>query len=277
VFFPAVVAVCLVAMVYDQGEAQINFPAQGQRFPALLIGGVTVACTSGGLPVLWVANYQLNDVGFTRASDLLFSGAAPLEIEYNPRALLTHSRNIALFWLGHECGHASNQTSDESVADCWSAQTGVRQGWFRPTDFEQLRQEMRTNPGDMTHEPGQQRTARILACMEQATNGPPVVDPPADARPEFEADPAASECTDTSGRAVNFSKTPNDPTVEYAVKYKSRCDKPVICLIRIGVGTAPKTSDDYDDWQPTEQKFTEPILSIVTTDGSLPFADFYPL
>jgi hypothetical protein len=155
----------LVFLVSSNLDAQVVLPTQGYRSLELMIGGHAVACTSGGRPVAWVADYTLADVGFTRPSALAFGGAAAVEIAYNPTTVLNQPEHLALFWLGHECGHAFNQTSNESEADCWSAKTGVQHGWFTPHDFDRLKIDMRTNPGDSTHPPGPERMDNSAKCL----------------------------------------------------------------------------------------------------------------
>ena len=92
---------------------------QGFRSPSLRIAQYSVACTSNGLPVIWEARYDLNDVGMTIPTGQW------TRVAYNPEALnAMESDRVKLFWLGHECGHAYLRTRDETAADCWSATTG---------------------------------------------------------------------------------------------------------------------------------------------------------
>jgi hypothetical protein len=125
------------------------------------IAGETVTCTSNGSRVAWEASYELNDVGDTRYGN-------PVVIRYNPAVLDPMPNSLKLFWLGHECGHAFLRTADESKADCWSAQTGVRQHWFGPEDADELEREMQNNPGDFSHPPGPERAAHVKQCVKQA-------------------------------------------------------------------------------------------------------------
>lgn len=138
-------------------RAQVRMPNQGEASLSLVIGGATITCSSGGAPVYWIADYQLNDVGVTLPDFR--------HIVYKPEAILQVPAKIAMFWLGHECGHAYNRTANELEADCWSAKTGVEQGWFDVSDFQQLSTLMQTNKGDATHPPGPVRMNNIAHCM----------------------------------------------------------------------------------------------------------------
>jgi hypothetical protein len=158
-----VMTVCIAI----HASAQLHLPPQGYRSTVLSVEGKSVTCSSAGKPVTWVANYGLTDVGFTKASQLVFAGLSSLEIQYNPKTLLSMPGDLQLFWLGHECGHAYQQTTDEDAADCWSAKTGVKQGWFTLADFAQLSADMQNNPGDSTHAPGSERIVHIQKCMGQ--------------------------------------------------------------------------------------------------------------
>src|SRR5580700_8611074 len=131
------------------GWASAQAPPQGFHSLSLRVGGKVVTCTSLGQPVVWIANYSLNDIAFTGPGDGIF-----LQIQYQPSVLLSMPNHLALFWLGHECGHAFQRTSDEMKADCWSAKTGVKQGWFDLPDYSELEETMKNNPGDLTHPPG---------------------------------------------------------------------------------------------------------------------------
>jgi len=159
-----VVGVAFVLIIATALHAQTRGDApEGYRSTYLVIGGQPVSCTSAGLPVIWVASHYLNDVGMT-----IPAGQWTL-IRYNPAALNLMSDRIKLFWLGHECGHAYLRTSDETRADCWSATTGVRQGWFDEDDADDLTVEMQNNPGDLTHPPGPARVANVRQCIARAS------------------------------------------------------------------------------------------------------------
>lgn len=127
----------------------------------LNVGGNTVYCTyPNGQPVRWYSSPTLNDVGYTMPQGILF----------NPNVLQKESIHLHLFWLGHECGHAHLQTEDESEADCWSAKTGVEQGWFDASDATTLAREMAKNPGDRSHPPGAARARHVKDCMQKASS-----------------------------------------------------------------------------------------------------------
>ena len=124
------------------------------------VSGIPVTCSyPNGSPVAFYSDPTLNDVGHTTQSG----------ITLNPNVLSTMSAHLKLFWVGHECGHAHLQTSVESAADCWSAKTGVSQGWFDASDADELAREMANNPGDNSHRPGPARVANVRTCMQQAS------------------------------------------------------------------------------------------------------------
>jgi hypothetical protein len=114
--------------------------------------------------VIWEASHFLGDIGVT-----IPAGRWTL-VQYNPWVLNSMSDPLKLFWLGHECGHAYLRTADESRADCWSATTGVQQGWFDESDAEDLGRLMQTNPGDRTHPPGPTRVENVRRCMARAAD-----------------------------------------------------------------------------------------------------------
>jgi len=256
-------------------ELGVASSAQAQRTLTLQIGRRTVSCTSGGRPVWWVANPGLNDVGFTRASSLNFAGTADLEIEYNPRTLFSMQPDLALFWLGHECGHAYNRTSDESTADCWSAKMGVKQNWFNASDFAQLVEDMKNNPGDATHPPGDERTALIKTCMAQAENGTtadtgglpdnPIVVPHREI-PDY--DEEASKCVFADERHIIITwNLPSHDQVKYRLDYMSTCDRPVSCRMRIATGTSDGTG--FHSFKETLKSVTIPAHGDAWVEGSL--------
>jgi hypothetical protein len=137
---------------------------EGFQSTSLMVGGRQVSCSSLGRPVIWVASHYLGDVGMT-----IPIGQWTV-IRYNPIALNTMGDELKLFWLGHECGHAFLRTSDETRADCWSATTGVRQGWFDAADAEDLGEQLQTNRGDATHPPGPARAANVSRCVAAASS-----------------------------------------------------------------------------------------------------------
>jgi hypothetical protein len=124
------------------------------------VSGTPVTCSyPDGRPVAFYSDPTLNDVGNTTQRG----------ITLNPNVLSTMSAHLKLFWVGHECGHAHIPTSKEMDADCWSAKTGVSQGWFDASDADELGKEMAQNPGDSSHPPGPERVANVRACMQQAS------------------------------------------------------------------------------------------------------------
>lgn len=154
-----------VVLVAPPVRAQSSGDApEGFRSFALHVGQRTVTCSSAGVPVVWIASHGLNDVGMT------IPVGQWTVIKYNPIVLNGMSDRLKLFWLGHECGHAYLRTMNESRADCWSATTGVRQGWFDESDVDDLADEMKDNPGDSVHPPGPARVANVRRCVAAAAN-----------------------------------------------------------------------------------------------------------
>jgi hypothetical protein len=155
---------CALILTARAMRAQTRGDApEGYQSAYLVIGGQSVSCSSAGRPVIWVASHFLNDVGMT------IPAGQWTVVRYNPNALNRMPDRIKLFWLGHECGHAYLRTSDETRADCWSATTGVRQGWFDEDDADELAIEMQNNPGDLTHPPGPARVSNVRKCIAQAS------------------------------------------------------------------------------------------------------------
>jgi hypothetical protein len=140
--------------------------APGQQTTAVVVAGHTLTCDAQGRPVIWVADYGLGDAGRATPSQ----GPSPYGgvIRYNPSILNTMPDDLKTFWLGHECAHLHLPTAVESEADCWSAQTGVQQGWFTPQDADSLAQSLANNPGDETHPPGPERVDHVKQCMASA-------------------------------------------------------------------------------------------------------------
>lgn len=160
----ALFAISAVTVYPAHAQSQGDAP-EGFRSASLVFGGYTVRCSSAGLPVIWEASHSLSDVGVT-----IPAGRWTL-VRYNPLVLNQMSDRLKLFWLGHECGHAYLRTTDESRADCWSATTGVHQGWFDNSNADELAIEMKNNPGDSTHPPGAVRVARVRDCITAASSG----------------------------------------------------------------------------------------------------------
>ena len=149
-------AVGLHSSLFAQGISD------GLRSWEVQVGSFSVHCSSSGTRVLWISSYELNDVGHTLMDKMT-------SIVYNPRVLEgMKSDRIRLFWLGHECGHAFLRTADESEADCWSAKTGVEQGWFGQRDADQLEIDLQHNPGDNNHPTGPVRAAHVKDCVMAA-------------------------------------------------------------------------------------------------------------
>jgi hypothetical protein len=66
-------------------------PTQGQSSPSVVIAGAPVTCISGGNPVVWIANYQLNEVGVTLRDFQAYC--------LQSKSHVTGPPPISLFWL----------------------------------------------------------------------------------------------------------------------------------------------------------------------------------
>jgi len=151
---PAIPALIFCALILFSSH---SLWAQQYR---ITVSGIPVTCSyPNGTPVAFFSDPNLQDVGNTTQRG----------ITLNPNVLATMSAHVKLFWVGHECGHAHLQTSVESDADCWSAKTGVSQGWFDASDADELARDMAHNPGDNSHPPGPARVANVRSCMQQAS------------------------------------------------------------------------------------------------------------
>jgi hypothetical protein len=224
---------------------------QGYRSMSLNIAGRTVTCSSAGSPVTWIADYALNDGGHTMPGFTV--------IAYKPTVLQSMPGPLQLWAMGHECGHAFNRTANETEADCWSITTGIRQGWFKPEDFDDLVQLFQNNPGDLNHPPGVVRIADMKTCMDRTT-GQAGHQQSATSQSNNSAvtDPEASACarTDATIYDVQWHKNVADPTVTYKYGYENTCDQPINCTIKVAVGNNPRShgTSDYDEWNQTDQK-----------------------
>jgi hypothetical protein len=126
-----------------------------------VIGGQVVQCASlSGIPVLWISNPALPDVGRARPGN-------PPTIEMNPAVLANLPPALQLYWAAHECGHHRVGAS-EVAADCWAARTGREQKWFTEGDLPILRQVLANNPGSVWgHLPGPRRYENIESCFRK--------------------------------------------------------------------------------------------------------------
>jgi hypothetical protein len=249
------------------GRASAQLPPEGASSPILIIDGKRLACSSHGQTVLWRAEYNLNDGGHTSPDFRVIS--------YNPRIISVWPVALQLWGMGHECGHAYNRDPDELRADCWSITTGVRQGWFGPDDFDDLKQFFADNKGDIYHPPGDVRVAKMKECMDRASVQSPSsgtasaeVDDASEAAPSgesqgdwqnrFEGNKEASNCVQVNPHIYEIKWRGGNGyasrTVHYHLGYKNNCDRPLICKIRVGVGNGPKHEHNFDDWEVTDQK-----------------------
>lgn len=114
--------------------------------------------TCGPYPIY--LDHDLSDVGVAQ-----WNGLAG-KLTLNPG--LMASRTPAVQWLifAHECGHLMTQ-SGEAAADCWAVKAGRDQGWFGAWNFQDLMDELGSNPGTMSHPPGTVRIQHMITCFQQ--------------------------------------------------------------------------------------------------------------
>lgn len=132
-----------------------------------IIGGAQVNCVDiSGQAVRLLLDPFLGDIG--RAVP-----GFPPTILLNSTLLVQLPPKLQLFWYGHECahhvlGHAFLfNVANESAADCWSIQTGKRQGLFDRDDVVGFAPYFANNPGTpWGHLPGPQRSALLVDCFD---------------------------------------------------------------------------------------------------------------
>lgn len=225
----------LVGLFGELSFAQM--PVQGQRTASLTIGGAVVSCA----PAVWMADYTLNDVGVANPYASV--------IAYNPKVIVSMPPKVALFWLGHECGHITVPTSIETEADCWSVKTGVKQGWFGRSELAYLKAQLAYNSGDSTHPPGPVRLALMDSCVRGGKNND---DDGGSASDSQVSDDEANACLNIHMNSVDWHKTQDDPTVDYSYKFSNTCDKPIKCHSAVGIGYRPRGASDYSAFHQTD-------------------------
>ena len=254
------------AILFAARHGLAQMPAQGAVTASVAIAGKTVTCTSGGQAVVWRADYQLQDVGLAEAG---FGS-----IRYNPKVVASLTPGVALFWLGHECGHAYQQTGNEDDADCWSAKKGVNQGWFKANEFDTLSQQMQISPGDATHRPGPDRMKHIKECMDQAENNTkatkfgemppnPIVVPDT---PDFDEEASKCPVEDSQHEVISWSTTSRNQ-MNFHLNYMNTCDQAVKCKMRFATGSIRGTG--FHSFDETFKNLNMPIRGTGTVDGSL--------
>lgn len=95
--------------------------------------------------------------------------AAPDErlLLLNPGLLARYSPVVQLFVFHHECGHHRVGES-ELKADCWAAETGVRDGWLDRNGLANICRSFENAPESATHPSGQHRCANLDRCFASA-------------------------------------------------------------------------------------------------------------
>lgn len=126
------------------------------------IGGIPVHCEDHtGRPVLFVPNYQLQDVGRALPSH---NPMQPPIIELNPNVLASLSLRMQLFWYAHECAHHAIG-NDEILADCWAVRRMRDQGYLAPWQVPELQQQIVHTSGSIWgHLPGPLRAQHFGRC-----------------------------------------------------------------------------------------------------------------
>mgnify|MGYP003579634320 CR=1 FL=1 len=141
----------------------VQAPARSQQmFPpgTFAIGGIPVVC--GTVPTVIVAGP--GDMGRATPATPFQPATIWLDAAFHYMPL-----EVQFFIYGHECAHHQpNVGSNESLADCWAAQVGKRQGWFTAISMQYLTMQFAWNPGDWTHAPGPVRLSNISACYNSA-------------------------------------------------------------------------------------------------------------
>lgn len=94
--------------------------------------------------------------------------AAPYKgfIIVNPKMMPKVSTPVKLWIFFHECGHALGIT-DETKADCFSAQRGRRSGWLTSGGLDQVCDFISAGKADATHPAGTERCAMLRICYRQ--------------------------------------------------------------------------------------------------------------
>lgn len=140
--------------------------------PIALAGGPARAQEYGQTqdlgPQPWMAGMPVQCMGIPTVVTPLpdIATARPGAILLNPQ-FFNLPAQLQLFIYAHECAHHI-VGANESASDCWAAQTGRQQGWFRREDLVHIRQMFGGSPGDWTHAPGPQRVAQIVNCYDNA-------------------------------------------------------------------------------------------------------------
>ena len=131
-----------------------------------------VANNKGGSAVVPNGQLRFDGVSFTcgrlpTVEDPLLNdyAAAPYKgfIIINPRMMPKVSTPVKLWIFYHECGHALGIT-DETKADCYSAQRGHRSGWLAPEGLDQVCDFISAGKADATHPAGTERCAMLRTC-----------------------------------------------------------------------------------------------------------------
>ncbi|EPF7755465.1 hypothetical protein ACSVMW_004531 [Vibrio parahaemolyticus] len=122
-------------------------------------------CTAyNGVPVQYVANPQLNNVGM---ANVMMNGQ-PI-IQLNPNVINQLPYQVRQFWYAHECAHHAlfPHQNSEVNADCWAIKTIRNLGIIQnQQQITQLLNYISTLPGSMQgHLPGPARAQNIYWCF----------------------------------------------------------------------------------------------------------------
>jgi hypothetical protein len=123
---------------------------------ALILAGRKMSCL--GRPT--VLNPYLTDYG----------AAFPLFIVLNPKKLSKEPPAVQYWLYQHECGHESIGP-DESRADCFAVNQGVRDGWLSKGGLDEVCAFIAIAQPDAAHAAGPERCQAMRACYASATRG----------------------------------------------------------------------------------------------------------
>lgn len=228
--FSGFLASVLLSLVSVPTQAQVH-----DLGPTPIIAGKRVVC--GGSRFVVVPG--LNDVarataGIISINPVLFQWPGPAQ----------------LFVLGHECAHQIPAIGgNERAADCWSVQTGRRQGWLVKSDLPIISQYFASSSGDWTHEPGPIRVQRFPACFDAVYGAADPESAGTMADDEFEGvDPLEDQ--DESGDVmvndadINWSTSASSPYVSFWYELENDGDKPARCELRVNSIVVDRTTRD---------------------------------
>jgi hypothetical protein len=97
-----------------------------------------------------------------------YGAAFPRFIVINPRKFASIAPAVQYWLYEHECGHVV-VGPDETKADCFGIQKGVRDGWLAKDGFDQICAFINVGSPDATHLAGPERCRAMRVCYAEAT------------------------------------------------------------------------------------------------------------